>query len=235
MNGLEQTHGSFSNIVNDHSDYQRQSTISDQKSDYSNNLNHKNSSTSITSTPLDYSSLAATITDTSIANAHISNIPDNYPYSGRRSSSSSQDSLLNLLNKKGNENEKSEELDVLYGSPFQSLKSQSRLSTNSNTSSYDSLLPPTIVNDNSTISNEAKIQNSISSPTATDDATAVANSRLEQSNTWTDDPLASSSISGSSSSIKPTEYYTQPDYAQIKNNTNISSIPQMATTESTFV
>jgi len=247
MNGLEQTHGSSNNIVNDHNNYQRQSSITDQKSDYSNNLSHKSSSTSITNTPLDYSSLAATITDTSVVSAQISSsATDNYPY-GRRSSvhsqrSSSQDSLLNLLNnnnkdKKGNNNgnfkdKSEEELDVLYGSPFQSLQSQSKLSNSniSNTSSYESSLPPAIINDNA----NDKIQNSISSPTTTDDATAVANSRLEQSSTWTDDPLASSSVSGSTSSIKPPEYYTQPDYAQIKNNTSISSIPQMATAESTF-
>jgi len=44
----------FNDIVNAHNNYSRQSFITDQKLDNSNNLSHKGSSTSITNTSLDY-------------------------------------------------------------------------------------------------------------------------------------------------------------------------------------
>jgi len=231
MNGLEQTHGSSSNIVNE--SHSNASPTGITKPPLPSN--QRTSSSSIT-TPLDYNSLAATITDTSTTTGHLSNgnstttstYPNSFSYinsnpnsnqsinSLYRSSpssnhslhSNSHDSVYSLLGKERNEKPavaSAEELDILYGSPFQSLKSVSKLSdTNS---------------DHTALSSTDTNPLNISTTTATND---------EESRP----PLSTSS---SSQQIRSPEYYTQPDYSQIKNNTSISSIPQMATTESTFV
>lgn len=221
MNGIEQTHSSSNNIINSNSHYS------------SNSLN--NSSTNI-ATPLDYSSLVATITNTtnvSIPPSGInssqysnSNINESHRHNIQNSNSNNFDSSVK------EKNEKSEDLNILYGSPFQSLKSKSNIS-NSNSSSFTSLPPNhpdtdvisnyssnSNFNLSSTINTEISNANTNTNTIISTDTTIVANETNE-------------SATPTSSKHNP-EYYTQPDYSQISNS-SISAVPQMATTETTFI
>jgi len=174
MNGLEQTHGTSNSIVTSNSDANNNLTSDDKyySSDYH--------SASNISTPLDYSSLAATITNTSNASGQLSGIDS------QNSSIHSPSSIVSP--------------------PPQNSTAVDTTSTHSSNSNI----------------NGSTLQNSIVSPTTDDITTGLANSSITDQTI--DSPLDQ----------KPPEFYTQPDYSQIKNNNSISSVPQMATSESTF-
>ena len=237
MNGLEQTHSSSNKIVNNNNNNNNNynNDINSNSFDHHHsefNNDNRNSTTSI-STPLDYNSLAATITDTT--NIEVPPIGrDSFHYSSSSIDNSNRQSIQSINSKSSHDSvysslkekiENSEDYDVLFGSPFQSLKSQSKLS-NSNSSSNTSL-PPNHIN--------AEI---ISSHTSNSNLNLSSSINKEMNNNTnlvvsTDTTIVANENNASSPKHNP-EYYTKPNYSQI-NDSSISSMPQMATAESTFV